>query len=919
MVGVSEATHELSLTAGSEDWTKLRKLATTTVPAKKSALYNLNAVILGKAEVVPMTFRAHLGMCLFAEGATGVPEVDACRIKVILVPRGVGKSSLITKGLPILRMLRNPEYATGIANETAALAATFLGDIKHEFESNVLLRTLFPEVIPDDFKQTTWKADRIITKRKKANPTSPSVLAIGVGGTATGVHMNEWISDDLLSQNAAEAAYRGNNAEIEATNRWITRLQPLLQNPKRDPLLFIGCIAKDEPVLMADGTWKVIQDIVVGDEVWATKKDGSEGFKARRVTGVWPQGEVDVMEIDVAGRQVRATADHPFLTAKGRADGVKRAWKKASELSGLMEVFCTKQDALEARPHAQSWLLGFLLGDGWNTKTTRTYENAAGETRSNGTTYSVCFSPGIDESVNAAAWSLLQDLTETSKVYRTANGTVRLDSVEVGKALEELGLVPGIGAKEKRIPEWIFKESVATKRAFLTGLGDADGHWNHESRYALELSSEKFVRDVHLLAMTCGCKPTRVTSRVRWIKAPNSKEAIRAESWHVGVNFGATETLHRHKVKSVKPAGRAEVFDLTVEEGDCAFVTNGLVSSNTRWWEGDSYEFIESHWGRGEERRTFSWQLKLPPQKMKWDGGTIDRPSETQNIKLFVRGEVAIFHFPAIDENGRPIFPERYDLDELAQMQEEDPVFYAGQYLLEPTAGAASTFDPQWLKTYAWDGAHVYFTDKDGTKQHIPLAALSTYISVEPAFSKKSSSARTAIPVVGTDGKNLLLLEDFAERVDSEDDIAAKVVEFHRRYKAKKIFVETIVAQVAVANAIRRRFREEGLGEPPLEEIRSHGIKNKVMRVFGLEHYFKRGIFYYHPNQRKFFQEYVAFPRAILRDILDALSFQVNEWERIFSITHFHGGPVTPESVRDADQTALARVKAAWGRRRRRG
>ena len=574
-----ETTHELSLTAGSEDWKKLRRLATETIPSKKSALYNLNSVILGKAEVVPMSYRAHLGMCLFAEGATGVPEVDACRIKVILVPRGVGKSSLITKGLPVLRLLRNPEYATGIANETAALAATFLGDIKHEIESNVLLRALAPEIIPDDFKATTWKADRIITKRKKANPTSPSVLAIGVGGTATGVHMNEWISDDLLSQNAAEAAYRGNNAEIEATNRWITRLQPLLQNPKRDPLLFIG----------------------------------------------------------------------------------------------------------------------------------------------------------------------------------------------------------------------------------------------------------------------------------------------------------------------------------------------------TRWWEGDSYEFIEAHWGRGEERRTFSWRLKLPPQKMKWDGGMIDRPSETQNIKLFVRGEVAIFHFPAIDENGRPIFPERYDLDELAQMQEEDPVFYAGQYLLEPTAGAASTFDPQWLKTYAWDGAHVYFTDKDGTKQHVPLASLSTYISVDPAFSKKSSSARTAIPVIGTDGKNLLLLEDFAERVDSEDDIAAKVVEFHRRYKAKKIFVETIVAQVAVANAIRRRFREEGLGEPPLEEIRSHGIKNKVMRVFGLEHYFKRGIFYYHPNQRKFFQEYVAFPRAILRDILDALSFQVNEWERIFSITHFHGGPVTPESVREADQTALARVKAAWGRRRRGG
>jgi len=914
------ATHELSLSQGSEDWKRLRKLATETVVGKKSALYNLNAVILGKAEVVPMTYRAHLGMTLFAESATGVPEVDACRIKLILVPRGVGKSSLITKGLPILRTLRNPEYATGIANETAALAATFLGDIKHEFESNVLLRTLFPEVIPDDFKATTWKADRIITKRVKANPTSPTVLAIGVGGTATGVHMNEWISDDLLSQNAAEAAYRGNNAEIEATNRWITRLQPLLRNPKRDPLLFIGCIAKDEPVLMANGTWKAIQDIQVGDEVWATKKNGSEGFAARRVTGVWPQGEADVVEIDVAGRQVRATPNHPFLVSEGRMDGVGRAWKEASQLQGKMEVFCSKGWHEYEHPHAQAWLVGFLLGDGWITKTTRTYQNAKGETRSNGTTYSVCFAKGVREDINAIAKHELQRLTEDSKIYDVGNGTMRLDSNSVGKMLEDLGLLPGVGAKEKSVPEWIFRESLSTRRTFLIGLGDADGHWTGGGRYTLEVTSEQLVRDVHLLAMMSGCRPSRITSRVRWVKAPNSSEPVRSESWHVAINLrDPVEETHRYKVKSVKPAGRAEVFDLTIEDGECAFIANGLISANTRWWEGDSYEFIESFWGRGEERRTFSWQLRLPPQKMKWEGGTIDRPAETQNIKLFVRGEVAIFHFPAIDENGRPIFPERYDLDELAQMQEEDPVFYAGQYLLEPTAGAASTFDPAWLKTYAWDGAHVYFVDKDGTKQHVPLASLSTYISVDPAFSKKSSSARTAIPVVGTDGKNLLLLEDFAERVDSEDDIAAKVVEFYRRYKAKKIFVETIVAQVAVANAIRRRFREEGLGEPPLEEIRSHGIKNKVMRVFGLEHYFKRGIFYYHPNQRKFFQEYVAFPRAILRDILDALSFQVNEWERLFSITHFHGGPVTPESVRDADASALARVKAAWGRRRRRG
>jgi len=570
---------QITLTPGSKEWLRWRKLATETIPGQRSALYFLNSKIRSLETLVPITYRAHLGMMLFAENATGIPEIDEARIKLILVPRGCGKSSLITKGLPILNVLRNPNFATGIANETAALAQTFLQDIKGEFESNPILRTLFPEVIPDDFRSTTWKADRIITKRDKPNPTSPTILATGVGGTVTGVHMGSWICDDLISQNAAEAAYRGNNSEIEATNRWITRLQPLLGSPKRDPIYFIG----------------------------------------------------------------------------------------------------------------------------------------------------------------------------------------------------------------------------------------------------------------------------------------------------------------------------------------------------TKWWEGDSYEFVEEFWGGKEESREFLWTLRLPAQKFSWEGGVVDRQAEAQTIKLRRRGEVAIFKFPAIDENGRSIFPERYTLEELGKMQEEDPVFYSGQYLLEPAAGAASIFDPKWLKTYEMDGGSILFDGEDGRKEYLRTDELTTMISVDPAFSKKSSAARTAIPVVGTDGKRLFLLEDFAARLDSEDEIAAKVAEFTIRYKPQKIFIETIVAQVAVANAVRRRFREEGLDESIIEEIKSHGKERKTMRLYGLEHYFKRGIFYYHTNQFKFFKEYVAFPRALLRDILDALSFMKDEWEKIFTMTHFGGGHRRkPEEIQAEDEKAIERIRTSWGRKRRR-
>lgn len=561
----------------------MRRLATKSIPGVHSSLYYLNSVILGKAPLVPMTFRAHYAMCLFAEGMTGIREIDDCRIKLVLVPRGVGKSSLVTKGLPLLRILQDPEFACGIANEKQDLANTFLGDIKEELISNQLLQTLFPEVMPPGFKPTVWAADRVITKRAKLNPTSPTLLATGTTGTVTGVHMNLWVCDDILSQNAAENAFRGSFSEIEAINRWTTRLQPLLKNPKRDPIVFIG----------------------------------------------------------------------------------------------------------------------------------------------------------------------------------------------------------------------------------------------------------------------------------------------------------------------------------------------------TRWWEGDTYEYIEEFYGHDEPKKEFIFNLNLPAQTGNWeDGGKlvkIDRPPENQSIKLYKRDEVAVFKFPAIDDAGRAIFPERYDLETLQTMQQENPVFFAGQYLLEPTSGAASHFDAEWLKYYKWDGNSIQFTNHNGEIEHLSKQDLVFFISVDPAFSKAHTAARTAIPVVATDGKRLFLIEDYAERMDDEDAIANKVLEFFLEYEPQKIFVETIVAQVAVANAIRRTFRANGINFDPIEEIKSHGKASKQMRIYGLQNYFKRGNFYINKVHTKFVQEYTAFPRGALRDILDAIAFQKDQWERVFLANHSGVRIYNLAERKAAEETAMDRVrKARYGRRGRR-
>jgi phage terminase large subunit-like protein len=564
---------KLNLQEGTEDWRKWRHYATVPEPGKRSALYFLMGKIVGLEDpnTIPggMDPEEHYALCLFAEGATGIKEIDEARVKMIQMPRGTGKSALITGGEALRRLLLTDGYSIGIANETEGMAQKFLSQIKQQFEQNDLIRLLFPERIPD-FKRTTWAATEIVIKRKKPRPVGPSVLATGVGGTKTGTHVDIWILDDLVSQDLAENAIRGNTTEIEKMERWIVRLPPMLNQPTRDPVLIIG----------------------------------------------------------------------------------------------------------------------------------------------------------------------------------------------------------------------------------------------------------------------------------------------------------------------------------------------------TPWYSGDTYDFMERFFGKVPDGVTLDkakkeyetiWNFPVP--------GTTKR----QQIYLYRRGGpngIAVFRKPALID-GVSTFPLIWTTEELHEMKAmpQTAAFFSANYLLDPTSGLASEFDMEDLRYYEWDGKQIEFYNRQGDLEYITQRDLVCYISVDPAFSDSTTAARTAIPVVGIYDQHIFLLEDFAEHGLGVYDIANKVIDFYLKYKPRTIFLETIVAQVALAEIIRRLAKERNLPNVPIEEIASHGRQKKESRIYGLEPYFRRKQFYIDRAHENFLQEYRAFPRGILRDLLDALSFQRDQWERTFSTADDNDS-----RIRERHETAIARLRAAVGK-----
>lgn len=115
------------------------------------------------------------------------------------------KSTILTFGLPIQEVIKNPEERICFFSHTRPIAKGFLREIKHTLESDVPVKKWFPEIFYKNPKKQApkWSEDDGLIVKRKTTPKEATFEAWGlVDGQPTSKHFSRRVYDDVVTEDS---------------------------------------------------------------------------------------------------------------------------------------------------------------------------------------------------------------------------------------------------------------------------------------------------------------------------------------------------------------------------------------------------------------------------------------------------------------------------------------------------------------------------------------------------------------------------------------------------------------------------------------------------------------------------------------------------------------------------------------------
>ena len=142
------------------------------------------------------------------------------KYKLFLVPRDHLKSSIITKGGSMMRMLKNPNIRILIANNTWDNARRFLSSIQAHLINGTILSQYFGR-----FDGGQWNQDTITIAQRTMILDAPTISTTGLDKEQTSQHYDLIIADDLVARENSSTKEQRNKVK-EYVNSLFALLEP---------------------------------------------------------------------------------------------------------------------------------------------------------------------------------------------------------------------------------------------------------------------------------------------------------------------------------------------------------------------------------------------------------------------------------------------------------------------------------------------------------------------------------------------------------------------------------------------------------------------------------------------------------------------------------------------------------------------
>ncbi len=342
----------------------------------------------------------------------------------------------------------------------------------------------------------------------------------------------------------------------------------------------LGCLTGDAAVFLNNQV-KPIREVEPGDTAYAV--DAHLQLVRHRVVAKKYSGRQPVFRLRTENfREIRATANHPFLTLCRRGKQLWLEWKRLDQLTpsdwvaiagelpdhgkaARFEWIPSRGKKEVSLPESSSedlmWLLGVYLGDGYMERN-RVY-----------------FAVPPGDRVHARLVRLLRQLFRVD--YEVRGNAVRVNSAQLRDWLAHLGFAGN--AREKRIPRWVYTLPKSQRLSFLEGYLAADGYRRANHRNVSVTSvSRALLEDTKLLAISCGLDPRKISRWTRRERKPLGREE--KEYTHYFLYFGEgryERPVYLSRVASIEPDGVEDTWDLEIE-GAHNFVANGFIVHNSK-------------------------------------------------------------------------------------------------------------------------------------------------------------------------------------------------------------------------------------------------------------------------------------------------------------------------------------------------